>query len=428
MHGLSPAALREALKPTPTRLLAGILVTIAASLLWGVSATWTAVNRTSAANDTVAITGPLSFYAQQIYQSLSDADATEAAAFLAATESPAARARFHADIAQAGTYLQAVAAAGSDPTANTDLTTLNTGLPEYSVLLGEAQADNQSGLPVGASYLQEASYLMRSRLLPAAGDLYQQESTRLAGSYGRATGFPVAAVVVAVVCGLLLLRVQQRLARRTHRVLNRGLVLASLIWVLSVAWLLGSWLVARSSLSAAYDHGAAPAKALVQAEIVVLRAHADESLTLINRSGDDASEADFKQAERQLGPGPGTLLSEARTAGTGSPGHDQAVAAGNAATAWYAVHGKVRALDDSGDYPEAVQWAVGSGANDSASAFQAVEADLTAGIGADQHAFASSASVGDHALGGLTAEMIAVALLMAAACTRGLGRRLAEYR
>ena len=68
-------------------------------------------------------------------------------------------------------------------------------------------------------------------------------------------------------------------------------------------------------------------------EIVVLRAHADESLTLINRSGDDASEADFKLAERQLGPGPGTFLSQARAAGTGSPGYARAVAAGNAATA-----------------------------------------------------------------------------------------------
>jgi hypothetical protein len=143
-----------------------MLVTIAASLLWGAAATWTAVNRTSAANDIVATTGPLSFYAQQIYQSLSDADATEAAAFLAVAEPPAARARFDADIQQAGAYLQAVTAADSTPAIRPGLTTLHTELPEYLLLIGRAQADNRAGLPVGASYLQEASYLMRGRLLP----------------------------------------------------------------------------------------------------------------------------------------------------------------------------------------------------------------------------------------------------------------------
>jgi hypothetical protein len=428
-----------------------MLVTIAASLLWGVSATYTAVNRTSAANDMVATTGPHSFYAQQIYQSLSDADATEAAAFLAVTEPPAASEEFHADIERAGTYLRAVTAADSTPATRSDLTTLDTEIPEYMMLIGEAKADNRDGLPVGASYLQEASYLMRSRLLPAADDLYRQENARLASSYAKAAGFPVIAVIVAVMCAIALVRVQRWLTSRTQRVLNRGLAAASLVGVLSLAWLLGSFLVARTSLIAAHDHGAAAAQSLVQAEIAVLRAHADESLTLINRSGDDASEADFKQAEKQLGPGTGTLLSRAQAAGTGSPGYGRATAAGSAATAWYAVHRAVRNLDDGGDYPDAVYLAIGSGAAaspaviqqqeaalakqagpghpaTSAGAFQDVEADLAGGISADHASFTASASRGDDALGGLAVGMVIASLLMAAGCAWGLTRRIAEYR
>ena len=206
-----------------------------------------------------------------------------------------------------------------------------------------------------------------------------------------------------------------------------GLVAASLVGVVSVAWLLSSLVTARSSLADAYDHDAAPAKALVEAEIAVLRAHADESLTLINRSGDDASEADFKLAAKQLGPGPGTLLTEARAIRV-SPGYNQAVAAGNAATAWYTVHRQVRALDNQGGYPEAVQVAIGSGPASSASAFDAVQADLTAGIKTDQRAFTASANAGDQALGGLTVEIIAAAVIMTIACAWGLTRRLAEYR
>jgi hypothetical protein len=319
------------------------------------------------------------------------------------------------------------------------------------MLIGEAKADNRDGLPVGASYLQEASYLMRSRLLPAADDLYRQENARLASSYAKAAGFPVIAVIVAVMCAIALVRVQRWLTSRTQRVLNRGLAAASLVGVLSLAWLFGSFLVARTSLSAARDHGAAAAQSLVQAEIAVLRAHADESLTLINRSGDDASEADFKQAEKQLGPGTGTLLSRAQAAGTGSPGYGRATAAGSAATAWYAVHRAVRDLDDGGDYPDAVYLAIGSGAAaspaviqqqeaalakqagpghpaTSAGAFQDVEADLAGGISADHASFTASASRGDDALGGLAVGMVIASLLMAAGCAWGLTRRIAEYR
>ena len=451
MPGLSPAALRAALRPSPARLLAGLLVTVAASLLWGASAAWTAVNRASAADDMVATTGPLSFYTQQIYRSLSDADATEAAAFLAVTEPPAARTRFHADIARAGSYLRAVTAADSSPATRSDLTTLATQIPEYTMLIGQAQAYSRGGQPVGASYLQEASHLMRAQLLPAANDLYDRENARLASSYATATGFPWIAVITAVSCVIALLWVQRWLASRTRRVLNRGLAAASLGAVLSLAWLLGSFVTARASLVTAHDHGAAAAQSLVQAEIAVLQARADESLTLINRSGDDASEADFKQAARQLGPGDGTLLSAALAAGSGSPGYRQATAAGSAATTWYAVHRAVRGLDNGGDYPDAVYLAIGSGPSaspaviqqqeavlavkagpahpaTSAAAVAAVEADLTGAISADQAAFTASASSGDAALGGLPAGMVIVPLLMAAACAWGLTQRIAEYR
>jgi hypothetical protein len=427
-----------------------MLVTIAASLLWGSAATWTAVNRISAANDMVATTGPLSFDAQQIYQSLSDADATGAAAFLAVTEPPAARAEFRADIERAGTYLQAVTAADSTPAAGPGLSTLDTGIPEYTMLIGQAQADSRDGLPVGASYLQEASYLMRSRLLPAAEGLYHQENARLASSYAQAAGFPVIAMITAVICAVALFRVQRWLTSRTQRLLNRGLVAASLAGVLSLAWLLGGFIAARTSLVAACENGAA-AQSLVQVQIAALRAHADESLTLINRSGDDASEADFKQTEKQLGPGTGTLLSTAQATVPGSPGHGRAMAAGSAATAWYAVHRAVRDLDNGGDYADAVYLAIGSGAAaspaviqeresalaepaglghpvTSAGAFQAVAADLAGGITADRASFTASASRGDQALGGLAAGMGIASLLMATGCAWGLARRIAEYR
>src|SRR6202043_43968 len=76
--------------------------------------------------------------------------------------------------------------------------------------------------------------------------------------------------------------------------------------------------IARVQLLDARDHGSAPVEALAQADIAALRAQADESLTLINRGGDDANQADFLRVERQLGPGPGTLLTQAAGEARGS--------------------------------------------------------------------------------------------------------------
>ncbi len=175
---------------TPARLRLLLAVTIAASLLWGAVAAWTASQRTSAAANVVAGTEPLSFDAQQIYQSLSDADATEAAAFLALTEPAAARSQYLADIARAETYLEAATAAAGSQGPGSELTVLSTEIPVYTGLVETARADNLQGLAVGAAFLGEASYLMRTALLPAANRLYQQENARLGVADQQATGLP----------------------------------------------------------------------------------------------------------------------------------------------------------------------------------------------------------------------------------------------
>jgi hypothetical protein len=414
---------------TPAKLRLALAAAVAVSVLWGAAAAWSVSQRISAADDVVASSEPLSFDAQQIYQALSDADATEAAAFLAGTEPPAARSRYLADIARAATYLEvATAAAGTQGTGSSGLITLSTGIPVYTGLVDTARADNRLGLPVGASYLTEASALMRAKLLPAADSFYQQENTRLAATYSQAIGPPFLAVVVAIVAGCVLFGVQRWETGRTHRSFNYGLVAASVAGVISLTWLIAGLTVARVQLLDASDHGSVPVEALAQADIAALRAHADESLTLINRSGDDANQADFLRVEKQLGPGPGTLLTDAAAAAAGSPGAQPAAAATAAATAWYATHRQVRALDDGGNYNAAVQLAIGPEPASSSGMFTRLETSLTKAISADQAVFSSAARTGQDAMTGLEAGMIVISLVMATGCAWGLNRRLAEYR
>jgi len=425
---------------TPSRLrllLAGLVVL---SLAWGVLAALTAEQHASAAADVVAVSEPLSLDAEQIYQSLSDADATAATAFLVGGLEPAADLqRYNADIAQAAIRIEAASALLGSSAARTqlpghlskqastagsatgdDLATLSAGLPVYADEVGTARADNRIGYPLGAAYLREASTLLRGTLLPAASDIYTKENGLLTSASAQATGLPLLVVtfLFGLGAGSLLYLSWRWLTRRTHRRVNYGLLVAAVAGAVSLVWLVGAFFFGRAELLHAQQHGSAPAEAFARADVAALQAHADESLTLIDNTGDDSYQKDFIAQQKLLGPGPGTLLAAVQaSAGVGSAAAD--------AQAWYRAHAALRALDDSGNHTAAVQSAL----NGQASAtFTRLSADLSGGIGAHQAVFASDARGGRDAFTGLAVGMIVASLIMAASCAWGLNRRLAEYR
>ena len=289
-------------------------------------------------------------------------------------------------------------------------------LPAYTDEVGTARADNRLGLPLGAAYLREASALLRGTLLPAASDIYTRESALLTSASAQATGLPL--IVVAVVAGLglgyVLFRSSRWLSRHTHRVVNYGLLLATLAGLVSLVWLVSAFVVGRGDLLYAQQQGSAPAQAFARAEVAALQAHADESLTLIDNTGDDSYQKDYATLQNRLGPGPGTLL-----AATGS--HQAAAQA----QAWYQAHKALRAKDDAGDHPDAVQSALNG---DAASSFRQLSQTLSEGVETHQAVFASSARSGRDAFTGLAIGMIVASLVMVAGCAWGLSRRLAEYR
>jgi hypothetical protein len=426
---------------TPARLRLLLVALVLLSLAWGVLAALTANQHASAAADVVATSEPLSLDAEQIYQSLSDADATAANAFLAGGLEPAAaRQRYEADITQAAIRIEAASALVGSSAARTqlpghlarqasavgsavgdDLATLSGQLPVYTDEVGTARADNRLGLPLGAAYLREASALLRGTLLPSASDIYTRESQLLTSASAQATGLPlvVVAVVIGLAIGYVLYRSSRWLARHTHRVVNYGLLLAAVVGLVSLVWLAAAFAVGRADLLHAQQQGSAPAQAFARADVAALQAHADESLTLIDNSGDDAYQKDFLAQQKLLGPGPGTLLAavQASAANGGSAAAD--------AQAWYRAHAALRALDDGGHHAEAVRSAL---TGDAAASFARLSATLSEGVDAHQAVFASSARGGRDAFTGLAAGMIVASLVMVAGCTWGLSRRLAEYR
>ena len=433
------ARLDGATTPARLRLLLALLILL--SLAWGVLAALTADQHASAASDVVAVSEPLSLDAEQIYTSLSDADATAANAFLAGGLEPAkARQRYQADITQAAIRIEAASALVGSSAARTqlpghltkqasaagtavgdDLAILSGQLPAYTDEVGTARADNRLGLPLGAAYLREASGLLRGTLLPAASDIYTRESTLLTSASAQATGLPL--IVVAAIAGLglgyVLFRSSRWLSRHTHRVVNYGLLLVSLAGLVSLVWLVAAFVVGRGDLLHAQQQGSAPAQAFARAEVAALQAHADESLTLIDNGGDDTYQKDYLTQQKLLGPGSGTLLAAVQAAG--GSGSDVAAQA----RAWYQAHTALRAKDDGGSHGAAVQSALNG---DAATSFARLSATLSQGINDHQAVFAASARSGRDAFTGLAVGMIVASLVMVGGCAWGLSRRLAEYR
>src|SRR5215469_17012925 len=184
---------------THAKLRLLLLVLLALTVLWGVVAAWSVAGHASAAGNVRAVSEPLSLDAQRIYRSLSDADATEAAAFLHGGQEPLAlRRQYQADIARAARELETATAAAGGSSAGPQLAVLSAGLPVYAGLVETARADNRLGYPLGAAYLREASGLMRSTLLPAARAVYAHENAQLAAADQQATSVPYAALVAAV--------------------------------------------------------------------------------------------------------------------------------------------------------------------------------------------------------------------------------------
>src|SRR6266508_4195642 len=411
-------------RSTPGRLTSLMLALLAIGLATGVAGLVGSVQRSSLVDEVRTRSGPLAVQAQELYRSLSDADAAAASAFLSGgVEPPQLRDRYQADIAAASAAL-AAAAAGTDSDLPA-LRQLSAQLPVYTGLVETARAYNRLGLPVGAAYLGEASGLMRGQLLPAAQQLYRFETDR-----GGASAVPWLALLLGLVTLAGLVWAQLRLSRQTHRTLNVGLVAATLAGLVMVSWVGTAWVAAASQLHASNREGSAQVELLAGARIAALQARADEALTLVARGTGEVFEKDFTaQLTTLAGPG-GTsgVLSRARAAATDPAVRSVLDSAVAEVRSWRTVHQKLRELDDGGSYGEAVKLAIDADTGSTASIFNRVDAALGKTITLTSSAFDRRAARAAGALGGESAAIVVLTILLLAGVAVGFQQRIAEYR
>lgn len=414
---------------TPGRLrlvmAALVLATLVAALvLVGV----TAVQRD--ATDAVATRDePLMVDADELYASLSDADATAATMFLRGGTEPAdLRARYLADLRRASVQLAALGRRVQGSAEAAAVAATGAELPVYSGLIETARANNRQGFPVGAAYLRQASDLMRGRILPAARRLYASEAQRLGENQrtGTSTGGLVAVLIVCLAALVVVVGAQVFLARRTHRVFNVPLVAATVVIAALATWVTIAMTSVKDALAQAQRDGSDAVQVLSAARILWLRAQADESLALVARGGGDRYVADFVVVDRLLEPSRGLLGEATRVAArTGSTAPVDDLTA-----TWRGIraeHARVARLESAGRFGDAVRVAVGANAREAALGDR-LNRRFGELITAAQRRFDDAAGNASSALRGVAVGIPLLLVLSVFLALLGLQTRLNEYR
>jgi hypothetical protein len=414
-------ALRGFARTTPgklTGLMAGLL------LLSVLLATVTALGvqrKSDEIHDLVTGSEPLSVTAQDIYRALSDADATASSAFLAGGIEPAAtRAQYAADIAQATSSLTL---AGGVQVAGNPLMTLSTQLPVYTGLIETARANNRQGFPVGAAYLREASGLMRSALLPAAEQLYRAENDRLTQEQNAAAGFGVTEVLMLLAVVGCLIGAQMFLRRKTNRVFNVGMVVATVAVAIGLLWTTTAMIAVSVNLASARHDGSDQVEVLAQARFAAVQARADETLTLVARGTGQGYQQDYVTASTKLG----TLLTRARALATDPAVRADLDDAVYNQQSWTKAHTRIRQADDAGQYKQAVDATIGAAETSSGTIFARLDQSLVAAIDTARKAFSEGTSGAAAALTLLRPGLVVLAIVAGAGSVLGIWQRLREY-
>ncbi|GAA3009102.1 hypothetical protein [Actinokineospora diospyrosa] len=416
---------------TPGRLSVLAVALLLLTAITGIVAAVTAQAKRDTLSDLVAHREPLATAAQQIFRSLSDADATAASAFLSGGVEPATlRTRYEFDISQAGTALgKASSDVGGDPLAAAQVEVLSQQLPVYSGLIETARANNRQGYPAGAAYLREASGLMRSKLLPAAEQLYEINYDRLQREQESARSVPWAPIALLALLLAALVATQRYLTHKTNRLLNIGLLAATAAVVITLIWGVTAMLVLSSHVGDAERNGAQQVDVLVQARINSLKCRADETLTLVARGDGPGYEQEWQQLAATItGDGGANLLRQAKDLASSDAMAGEVQLAVQNAEEWAAAHRKIRELDDGGQYEEAVKVAIGDAPDSAAAAFGKLDKNLITALNAGRDEFFTQTTKAGNALTGLVPGIAVLAVIAAAGITLGIRERLREYR
>lgn len=431
-----PAAPRSPLsrlrpRTTPGRLTAYLAVSLILIVTAGAIALTDSLNRGTVIDEASGQRGRMAIAAFEMYRALSDADSAAASAFLPGMSSETdLSTAYESGVSRASTAVITLADEATTPEQVDMVARLSATLPVYTGLIETARTYHRQGLPLGLAYLRNASALVRENMLPIINELQAEATSDLYDAKSQATAFPWLATLAALTALGALGYSQYHLSRRTKRVVNPGMAVATVVVIALTGWLLVSWGSASSHIDAGHRTGTEPLEALSNAHIGAQQARSNEAMTLIAQGTNTDYEAEFATIMTNLigEDNESGLLGEMAVRYEDPQLKAFVEDAMSAAQDWQNAHVALRELDDNGEYAQAVASAVGRESGQAGEAFDRLNAALTQANELAAQKFNDETVAAGNALGltGVGFAALTVTGMFAAAV--GVQRRISEYR
>jgi hypothetical protein len=292
-----------------------------------------------------------------------------------------------------------------------------------------------SGAEISVDQFMEANRLMQQKILPASSALNRANLSQLESIYSSYTSNISSVMMFMTITGIVFLIIlagtQVYLFKKTHRVFNLGLLIATILFSVNLVYTAGALNSVKSDLYAAKHDAFDSLNALWSARAEAYNANAIESLYLLHNGTGIVQTADTinfnLSAERMSNDSEG-YLQDALSNITFSGEKEAAEAAHKQWSQYVEIDKKIRNLEYDSRHNEAIALLVGGASGQSNFEFVKFDAALGETIKINQANFDANITSAFKTLNifpYITAVFLA---LIIAACILGMKARIDEYK
>lgn len=323
----------------------------------------------------------------------------------------------------------------------TPLLTILSNVSAYEYTVGGAVS---SGAEISVDQFMEANRLMQQKILPASSALNQANLSQLDSTYSsyyKNTGIVILFMSLAGLIFIgILIAAQIYLFKKTHRILNLGLLAATILFAVSFVYSTSTLNSVKSDLQTAKKEAFDSLNALWSARAEAYNANAIESLYLLHNGTGIVQTADtinFNLSSGRMSSDTKAALGGGKFEGYLSDALGNATFTGEKAAAVNTIQqwGKyvdtdkqIRSLEYDSKHSEAIALCVGDAAGQSNYEFARFDTELGDIIKINQENFDSNISSAFKSLNKFPYISAGFLALIIAACILGMKARIDEYK
>ncbi len=422
---LRARAIRRPNNPSKTRSTPGFLrqwnvILLALVAAFAVVGSIASLVMGSASNTTADNTAPALIGVQDLFASLAEANTAATAAFLSTratgVEDRANRNLYEDAIRRSSEQAEGVSAIiGSDEAAHDALKEIGVALNTYSGQVEAARIANANDLPGADTQLRQALGVVQRDVGDAVNTVTARGQSQLETEREDGRILTWVAIGLGAATLLALLRVQSGLLRRTNRILNPGLVVATITIAVVLGYLIVGPIVRGQNLDEASTGGYDAIAKSAEIQTAAFNLQSELSLKLLDNSGTDLDPL-FAETEAKISEIGGVVDSVREEA-----------AAETLVIRWdrYQVTAReIEALAEAGDSEAAVALFQGEGLSD----FNGLNTAIESVLSDNRSQFITGVDTASRAVRNTPYFTIIGPVIAALAIMLAIQRRLGEYR